>query len=342
MANELLTRHIGKAVETRPAKPRLFAMFYKQRDIHDQSIVEFDSKKYKNGIAPFVRPELKGKPIEIDGFQNNIVKLPTMKPLRPITAKDLAKRPFGVTIYTAQDKNAQARELVSKLTDDNMDRIDTRMEAMRAEQIFNNTTTIQGEGYDYVVTFGRSASNTVDLGNSYYWDQTTDYIDQNIREFKALAANAGKTLTHMVGRYASLAPLLDFVKTQTDFRRVENGSLKFQEMLLVNGANYEGTYLGIELWTYDGVYTDEDGTTAYMVPVKKIALMSAVNDNEESYGYERDPKLELDIVKDYTISPENIISILRESGDGVELETRLTAMPLFKDPDSTVSVKVLA
>lgn len=342
---ELLTRHIAKAVETTQTTPSLFAVFFPNMDVHSENIVEFDKRAYKNGIAPFVAPSIAGKPIQLEGYNNYLFKLPTMKPNRPITSKDLDKKPFGSKIDDDVSKNARAREAVNSGVADNEKRIDVRLEKMRAEALFDGKLTITGDGYDETVTFPRSAANTVDVGAgaALYWNEAGATIDTDFNTMIQILANGGKTATHVVGRPSTMQYLVDFVKDQTDFRRIENGSLKFQSFLLVNGAIYEGTYKNVELWSYSGVYTDAAGSTAYMVPDKKIVMLAAQNENEMSYGYATDVVLELGLATSYTVSPRNVVTkLLTKDNTTVEIESVLTAAPLLKDGDATLVATVIS
>ena len=336
-----LTRHVAKAVETRPFKQRFFAPFFPLTDIHNQELVEFDDKAYKNGIAPFVNPLKDGKPVEREGFNNNILKLPTIKPSKLLTSKDLDKKPFGGTVYDATAKNAIARQLVTGAVDDNEARLDVRLEVMRTDALFNNSLTIVGEGEDRVVTFGRAAANTVDLGAGNYWDEDNTLLDGDVRSFIALIAAAGKSATHIVGRSETMSVIVGIVKGLTDYRRVENGALKFENMLDVDGSIYEGTFLNLELWSYDGVYVDAANATQKAVPAKKIVVLSAQNENEMSYGYASDIVLELDLAESFDVSARNVITKLKAQSSAVEIESVLTAAPLLKDPNSTLVATIL-
>lgn len=210
-----LKRHVSKAVETHQAKPSFFEHFFPRIDVHDSDIVEFDKKDIENGIAPFVKPEIFGKAVEIKGYDNHILKLPTMKPTWIVTSKDLSRKPFGKTVYDDVAKNATARKIANDAVDDNERRIDVRLESMRAEALFSGEITIEGEGYDHVLTFPRNANNTVDVGAGglAYWDQAGATIDEDISEMMNILVVAGKTGTHIVGRPASIKPLVDFAAT---------------------------------------------------------------------------------------------------------------------------------
>jgi len=340
---DALTRHLSRAVVTRTPKPSLFAAFFANTDIHGQNIVEFDKSKFKNGIAPFVAPMVNGKPIQVAGFSNYIFKLPTMKPSGAITNEDIAKRPFGVTVYDEVAKNARARDLVNTKVADNEDRIDVRLEAMRADVLFNGSLTVVGDGYDTTITFPRDTANTVVLTGGDLWSATsTATPGDDIDTFLEILAANGKTGTHIIGRPNVVKYLVDAVKTETDFRRVENGGLAFQSFLTVNGAIYYGTYKGVEIWGYSGVYKDSTGATAYMIPDKKIVMLSAVNDNEMSFGYAGDVEIELNLADEYTMSPRNVITKLIGERNSVEIESVLTAAPLLKDGDSTLVATVIA
>jgi len=339
---DLLTKHMTMAVEDRPTRPSLFGAFFARQDVHGENIVEFDKKQFVNGIAPFVHPTIDGKPIKVDGYSNYIFKLPTMKPSGVITNDDVNKKPFGENEYNAKVKNARVRDIVNSKVDDNEMRIDTRLEAMRADVLFNAKLTVQGDGYDDTLTFPRDAGNTVDLGSGNYWDESGQDAKADIVSFLGLLAGNGKTGTHIIGRNSVVAVLVDLVKEETDFRRVEDGFLRFQSFLTVSGAIYYGTYRGVEIWGYDGIYKDSAGATAYMVPDKKVVMLSAMNENEMSYGYAGDVEIELDLAAAFTRSPRNVFTKLIPSRSTVEIESVLTAAPLLKDGNSTLVATVIS
>lgn len=336
-----LTKHLSKAVENRQVKSTLFELFFPVVEVHGENIVEFDKKDYTNGIAPFVEPNLDGKPIEIKGFNTHILKLPTMKPSKVIKNSDLNKKPFGQKVDDAVSKNARARGLVNDSVNNNEDRIDTRLEAMRADVLFNASLTIQGEGYDATITFPRKASHNIDLGAGNYWDEAGQDAKGDITTFLALLGQSGRTGTHIIGDQISAAALVDIVKDETDFRRVEDGNLKFESFLNVNGAVFYGKFRTLEIWGYDGTYVNEAGATASAVPAKKMVVLSAENNNEMSFGYAGDVEIELDIADGFEISSRNVVSKLIGTRSSVEIESVLTAAPLLKDGDSTIVVTMM-
>lgn len=336
-----LTKHIAKATENAQPKAMFFAPFFAVTPPHGENIVEFDKKDYVNGIAPFVEPNLDGKPIEIDGFDTHILKLPTMKPSKVLKSSDLDKKVFGQSVDNAVTKNARARDLANKAVENNSDRIDTRLEVMRTDVLFNASLTVVGEGYDAVITFPRKASHTIDLGAGNYWDEAGQDAQANLISFMSLIAQSGRNATHIVGDQVTAGVLRSLVATLTDFRRVEDGNLRFNQMLLADGAIYYGTYQQIEIWGYEGTYVNEAGATVAAVPAKKVVMLSAVNKNEMSFGYASDVQLELDLALSVSISPRNVINKLIPTRSSVEIESVLTAAPLLKDGDSTLTATVL-
>ena len=336
-----LTKHISKSVENRQPKASLFSAFFAVSNVHGENIVEFDARDYTNGIAPFVEPTLDGKAIKMEGFNTHLLKLPTMKPSKVLTSADLNKKVFGQSEDNAVTKNARARDLANAGVMNNEDRIDVRLETMRADVLFNGSLTIAGEGYDSTITFPRKTGHTVDLGAGNYWNEAGQDLTGDIVSFLALLAQSGRTGTHIVGNNATAVAIQNIVKVEEDYRRVENGSLKFKSFLDVNGANYYGSYLDIEIWGYDATYTNDAGATVSAVPAKKIVMLSAVNSNEMSFGYAGDIQLELDLALSVTVSPRNVITKLISNRSSVEIESTLTAAPLLKDGDSTLVATVL-
>lgn len=344
-----LVRYTSKAVETRRTTESFFGNFFKQKDYHGESIVKFDARDVANGVAPYVAPTVKGKPVKIVGYKSNILELPTMKPNEVLTNDDIRKRPFGDTVDTMVSKATRARKFATEITDRNMAKIEARLEQMRAEAIFNGALTIKGDGYDHTITFPRRAANVVDLGAGKYWNLTasTVTIGKDFGTIIALAGEYGKSLSVCVGRISTMEVAIAKIKEQEGANFVDTSTqmqnITFKSMADVSGAIYYGKYRNVELWGYDGNYQDVDGVWKKSVPDKKVAFLASNNFNEESYGYAGDVEIELGLnTKNKVKNSNNIITSVKPDDVSVEFEAQLTAAPLMKDGDTAIIVTVIS
>jgi hypothetical protein len=344
---EDLVKYTSKAVESRRVVETFFGNFFAIKDYHGESIVKFDSRDVARGIAPYVAPTVKGKPVKIAGFSSNILELPTMKPNEVLTNDDIKKRPFGDTVDTKVSKSARARKFATEITDRNMAKIDARLEQMRAEEIFTGKLIIKGDGYDHTITFPRRVANIVDLGGSKYWDLSTSTVGKDFGTMIALAGEYGKSISHVVGRIATMETTVARIKTEEGANYVDSSAqmqnITFKSMADVDGAIYYGKFRNVEMWGYDGNYQDIDGSWKKSVPDKKVAFMASKNFNEESYGYAGDVEIELGLnTKNKVKNSNNIITSIKPDDVSVEFEAQLTAAPLMKDGDTAIIVTVIS
>ena len=91
-----------KGIENvKPVKTFLRDTFFPAKN--DQNLVtktaQFDVKKGKRRIAPFVAPRVKGVTISREGFETHTITTPLIAPQRILTVDDLENRAFGKVLY---------------------------------------------------------------------------------------------------------------------------------------------------------------------------------------------------------------------------------------------------
>jgi len=341
-----LSRAAVSAVMNTSPKIGLFMSFFPVIETLGERIIELDFKRNGANIASYVNPNHKSKPRNMKGFDVKSFILPTKKDKYIITSEDLSKKLFGTTPYTQQQSlQTKALALMDTAVTDLRDNSSTRDEVSAAEQVFNGTLAIVGEGENRSLDFERTAGNTIDLGAGNYWDEAGGDPVADFDEFITVAGESGHVLTHAIARPNVMQKLTSNqeIKDQLDNRRVENGNLAFESRAAEIGAIYYGTYKNIQLWGYSGIYTDEDGNTQKAVPEKKVAFMSQVSQNGTIQGYAHDVAVAMR-KEGVSIDATNFITkveVTDEPSDAL-IHGIQTSCPMLLDPDSTVVATVLA
>ena len=93
---EYTTREMVDAIEiTPPVRNFLTRTFFPSENTHRTEKVEFDVKKGKRIMAPFVSPRIGGKVITRNGFHTHEFTTPRLAPERVLTVDDISKRGLG-------------------------------------------------------------------------------------------------------------------------------------------------------------------------------------------------------------------------------------------------------
>jgi len=327
-------------------KPKMFMQFFASKERQDTEIVELDKKFKGVRVAEFVNPDAVADGSEKLSFDNYTFKLPTLQDSEPLTAKELTKRLFGESVYTQKTSAAKAAVLVADIQSEQMDKVDNKMELMAIDAMFNGTITVLGKGENRTIDFNRNAANTVDLGAGNYWDEAGGVPEDDTEDFIDLIGQDGSNATHIIGRLATIRVYAKKLATNDDFdaRRIDRGDLVFESFADISGAIFYGTYKGIEIWGFDGNYTDSDGAAQKAVPVKKVVVLSAVNGNVDMAGYAPDLDIDFSQIQGSTRAVKdnrNFISKVTKEKKVLNMEAIQTRAPMLVDANSTIVATVL-
>lgn len=342
-----LTRTMGKSLAKAQPKPKMFMQFFANKERQDTEIVELDKKFNGAKVAEFVNPDAVADGREKLSFDNYVFKLPTMQDSVDLTSKELKKRLFGQNVYSQTTMAAKAAVIIAEIQTEQKEFVETKMEVMATEAMFDAQITVIGKGENRVVAFDRNGANTVDLGTGNYWDESGGLPEDDVENFIDLIAADGSTATHMVGRLTTMRVLVknETIAAELDNRRKTVGGITFESMLAVSGAIYYGTYKEIELWGFDGNYLDKDNAAQKAVPAKKVVVLSAVNANVDVAGYAGDMDVDYPSIKGNvkaTKDSRNFISKISKGKKVIDVEAIQTRAPMLVDANSTLVATVLA
>jgi hypothetical protein len=280
--------------------PHMFLtnMFFSTRKLHPTRVVDFDIKKGKRRLAPFVSRRHKGKLVGKTDFKTQRFEPPYIKPKTVTTADELLDRQVGEPVYVQDGSNAPAARAAKVLAEDVTELqmgLNRRIEWMSAKALFTGKVPVKGEGLDFEIDLLFGAAQFKTLTGTDKWTDLTNSdpiadLTNWVRQIKQLTGKIARTV--ILGRNASIS-LEDNEKVQKklDNRRTEAGLIKYED--LPEGAVYVGTLLkpGVDLFTYDEWYVDDETQDEEeLIPENQVLVGSTAARCRRHYGAISDTK----------------------------------------------------
>lgn len=343
---EDLSRNMSKSLLQTAPKPRMFLQFFRNKKRQDTNIVVLDKKLNGLSVAGIVNPNLFAQGREKLNFNTHTFLLPTLKEAMNLNASDLKNRMFGETVFSLQTNAQKAAVLMAEIQQEQRDLIENRLEIMAIEACFTGQIHVKGKGEDRLIDFNRDPDNTYISSSGLAWNEAGANPSKDIEDFiTQIAAKSSANATHLIGRPATMSFLINNtdIKDELNNRRIENGSMAFKSFVATGGATYYGTYKNLELWGYNGNYTDENNVAQKAVPEKQICVLSLDNSNVNMCGYV--PDLDVDIqnpVYKATKDARNFVSVFSRNRNSVTVEAIYTGAPMLIDANSTLVATVLS
>ncbi len=269
--------------QMKPAQSFLKNTFFNSIRTFDTEYVDIDIVKGKRRMAPFISPIIGGKTVERQGFTTNTYKPSLIGPDMITTSEDLLKRAAGEHVYGAMSPDERAAEQLGKDMAELDAMITRREEWMCAQALFTGAITMTGEGVSNSVNFGLTHTNTP----TNKWDAANGDPLADLKKYrKAILQDAGvQPNICIMGSLAADAFINNAnVKAMMNLLKVDLGQIRPE--LLPNGVTYLGRInaLGLDIYTYDEWYLDDNGTEQPMVPEKKILVASTQARTDMLYG----------------------------------------------------------
>lgn len=280
------TRTMLEAVrQMLPVRTFLKETFFTNVRTFDTEHVDVDIIKGKRRMAPFVSPKLAGKVVERQGFRTNTYKAPMINPKLPTTAEQLQKRLAGEPLYSGMSPDDRAAEQLGRDLAELDEMITRREERMCAQALFEGKIDIKGEGVDEVIDFG--LTNKEALSGGALWNQTTADPLADLKRWRRTIVKASGINPDIVVMGSDVIDAFlanEKVQKMLDLRLVDTGQINPQT--LPNGTTYVGRIaeLGVNIYTYDEWYLDDDGTEKPMVPEKSLLMGSTAARFDLLYG----------------------------------------------------------
>lgn len=301
--------------------------------------VDIDIIKGKRKMAPFVRPNRPGHIVDRAGSVMRSYTPAYVKPKLETTAGLLLnQRSPGEALYSARTPLDRAGEQMARDFDELDDQISRREEWMVAQALTSGQVNVVGDGVDDVVDFQMDASHIITEATPWT-DAGGDPIG-NLRKYKRLIAkDSGRTGAAAVLSVEAADAMLDNedFRKKLDTRRIDLGMIRPEE--LPDGVTYLG-YLrdpGIDLYTYEEWYLDDNGVEQPMIPPGGLVVGPTTSRCSMLYGAIQDVRAIEGALFDVDRYPKSWI----EDDEGVRfLSMQSAPLPGYHEPDAFVFATV--
>lgn len=280
------TRTMLQAINlTKPVYTFLRDTFFPNVETFVTENVDVDYKKGKRKMAPFVAPRIGGIVMDRQSFETRTLKTPKIAPERVITIDDINKRAMGESIYSTRTPEERAQELLATDIIELDDYITRREEWMCREILFTGKVIMSGDGFEQEVDY--KFTNSTTLSGTDLWSDTTNSDPiSDLKEWRlTVIQKTGKAPNICVMASGVVDAFLanTDVRALMDLQRVALGTI--EPSVQSPALTYIGKLpsLGLEIYSYDEWYIDDEGTEQPMIPAGKL-LLGSTGMNKRLYG----------------------------------------------------------
>lgn len=282
------TREMMEAYDqTPPVRSFLQKTFFPSEQTHVTERVEFDVRKGKRIMAPFVSPRVGGKVITRQGFKTNQFTTPKIAPERILTIDDISSRAIGENIYSKRTPAEREDELLAKDMTDLEDSIDRRKEWMCRQILFEGKLDVQDEeqGVDVQIDFG--FTNIVVLGKDEQWSlETVDPLPLLRDLRRKIIKDTGKAPDIALFSSSVINDFVNnaYIKESMDVLNMKN--VVIQPRVIDPALTFYGRIaeLDLDIYTYDEWFLNDEGEEEPMMPLGSVLLGHSTGEGQIEYG----------------------------------------------------------
>lgn len=337
-------------------------LLFFRRNTNAGDVIETHVRKGGRQMTPFVRKGSAAQLIKGRGYDIRQVTPPTIRLKMSFEPhKYLADPGPGVIAATTQGNQGviaeAARRRIAQDIEVFDDYITNTIEWLCGQaltgQIVYSATLGAGEETDiFQVTFPRDAANTITNAGGENWGSDDFEPAKLIRAGKVQLNEAvGQTATHLIMADDVGEAFVNNtkVKANLDIRRLQQaGPIVLGGGRIIEGAVYEGTYAGVECWTYSrkvdilGPDLAVAAADQPIIPASKAFLVS-VPSAGQSFGIEFGGIHDWETLQNGSLAQERFMKAWTENDPSAGwqlMETR--PLPVTKLVDSVVELRPLA
>lgn len=286
------TRKLVQTVnDVKPAPSFIIDSFFGNKDVNTAEHIDIEIYDGKRKLAPFVSPKVAGVLMESEGKTVSSYKPAYVKFKYATEADSVAANTEGVFYADGSNPAQRAVTKAVREIEEGRNSIYRRTETMATEAVTSGVVTVVGDGVDDVVDFQMPAANLKTLTGTDLW---TDAGSDPIANLRAWKREVMKISGVMPDRAVFGASVVDAfmansaVQTYLDNRRIDLGAVKPEN--LGNGAAFIAEIEGLDIYSYDAYYTDDNGDTQEIFPVDKVLLGSTMAKTVLNFGAIKDFK----------------------------------------------------
>jgi hypothetical protein len=329
-------------VQHLPSPNAFWLNFFGQTVNFDTEYIDFDVLDKGRRMAPFVAPNVAGKPMNQKGYDVRRFKPAYIKPKMPFEPSRVIKRRAGEGIGGTLSPDQRRNAIVADMFSEMRAMVERRWEWMAAQALITGSVVVVGEDYPSVtISFSRDAGQTITLtGNDLWTDKVNSHPLQRLETVlrQTMRLKHGGQTRDLVFGTTAWAAFIDHpdVIEALDTRR---GSTLTLETTSVLGnsefASYKGQLPngGPRLWVYSDFYEDNSGAAVEMLdPTYVIGIGEPAG--VRAYGAILDKKA--------NYSPVSMFPKMWEEEDPSVEMLMLQSAPLMipTRPNSTFRIKV--
>jgi len=256
---------------------------------------EIDENEYR--LAPFVAPNVQGRPMRSKGFSTKSFRPAYVKPKHVVDPTRAMPRRAG----EAPLGTLSLQQRMDLIIADNIRRerqmIENRWDWMACQALVSASVVVAGEDYPSVtVDFGRDASLTVVNSGATLWTASTATVMDDIQSARTQAFKLSRapvnTLIFGLDAWAA------FLQTNhADVQALLNILIRGNESLFnasnINSGqpyNYQGSMVGtggigrLDMWTYSNFYEGDDGVGVPYFDSGTVVGIGEIVDGAQCFG----------------------------------------------------------
>lgn len=285
---EYTTREMIEAIDqTPPVRSFLQKTFFPGSQTHVTERVEFDVRKGKRIMAPFVSPRKGGKVITRQGFKTNQFTTPKIAPERVLTIDDISKRAIGENIYSRRTPAEREDELLARDVTDLEASIDRRKEWMCRQILFDGKLDVvdESEGVDVQVDFG--FKNIIVLGDDEQWKNVNvNPLIPFRKARKGVIKECGSAPDILI---FSSDVINDFIENPSVVKSMDVLNMKNVEIkprVVDPSLTFYGRIaeLDMDIYTYDEWFLNDDNEEEPIIPLGTVLMAHSTGEGQIEYG----------------------------------------------------------
>lgn len=275
MADLLHWRALTTAINEIPAAPSfLLDRVFKTRVQALAEEIDVDLLVGGKKLAPFVSPVEGGVVVDKRARKMQTVRAPRLRPKKVMAANDLLSlRAPGSALYLGPggpEKYLEQR-VATELAD--LKGMIVRTTEWMAAQSLQGTLTVSQENIEFEIDYLLPAGHKPVLTGTDLWTDTTNSDPiADIMTWKRLVACATgySPDTAIAGKDAVDALLAHTkVREMLNYRNFNVGEIA------VGRSNYIGRLVGVDIYEYDGTYTDSGGASHNFIPDAAFIMVAS-------------------------------------------------------------------
>jgi len=285
---EYTTREMMAAIDqTPPVQTFLQKTFFPGEETHITEKVEFDVRKGKRIMAPFVSPRKGGKVMKRQGYHTNLFTTPKLAPERVLTIDDISKRAIGENIYSQRTPAERENEILAKDMTDLEESIARRKEWMCRQVLYEGKIDVvdEDEGIDIQIDF--NFDNIIVLGADESWALASVNPLVVLRSTrKKIIKATGKAPDIAIFSSDAIEDFITnpFVEKAMNLLKLKN--IVIEPRVVDPALTFYGRIaeLDLDIYTYDEWFLNDEGEEEAMIPSGTVLLGHSAGEGQIEYG----------------------------------------------------------